>query len=252
VELVPRTTAPAHATGVVEFVPLAAVAADATFRLRGEGDVAPLAGSIARLGQLAPIELRPLPGAADGPRYQVVAGFRRLAAVRLLARGRVLARVHVRLDDDDAWSLCLADALLAEPLTAAELAALGERLGGEGVAPWAAELLEEARLRAPLPADQRERFQAFLEGGPAHLAPSADPDPASQDAASAAAAEDGPQEVTPAELAEAVSTGLWSVGQDLDVAVDAWGDLPEHDRRQILEQLHYLAELHAYLAGARR
>jgi hypothetical protein len=254
VELVPRTTAPAHATGVVEFVPLAAVSADATFRLRGEGDVAALAGSIARLGQLAPVELRPLPGAVDGagPRYQVVTGFRRLSAVRLLARGRVLARVHARLDDDDAWSLCLSDALLDEPLTAPELEALGERLGGEGVAPWAAELLEEARLRAPLPPEERERFQAFLEGGAALPAPAAGPDPAAQDAASAVAAEDGPEEVTPAELAEAVASGLWAVGQDLDVAVDAWGDLPEHDRRQILEQLRYLAELHAYLAGARR
>ena len=36
------------------------------------------------------------------------------------------------------------------------------------------------------------------------------------------------------------------------LAVDAWADLPEHGRRQILEQLRYLAELHAYLAGARR
>jgi hypothetical protein len=42
------------------------------------------------------------------------------------------------------------------------------------------------------------------------------------------------------------------VGQDLDLAVDAWADLPEHGRRQIVEQLRYLAELHAFLAGARR
>jgi len=58
--------------------------------------------------------------------------------------------------------------------------------------------------------------------------------------------------ITPEQLAESVATGLWSVGQDLDLAVDAWADLPEHGRRQILEQLRYLAELHAYLAGARR
>jgi ParB-like chromosome segregation protein Spo0J len=253
VELVPRTTAPAHATGVVEFVPLAAVSADATFRLRAEGDVAALAGSIARLGQLSPVELRTLPGAveAGGARYQVVAGFRRLAAVRLLARGRVLARVHVRLDDDDAWSLSLADALLGEPLSVIELGSLGERLAAAGVAPWAEELLEEALVRAPVDPAQREQFLAFLQGATPPAAVPAEPDPVAQDAAGDAAAEEGPEEVTPAELAVAVASGLWSVGQDLDLAVDAWGDLPEHERRQILDQLRYLAELHAFLAGAR-
>jgi hypothetical protein len=98
----------------------------------------------------------------------------------------------------------------------------------------------------------RERFLAFLQGAPPGPPPEQAPDPAAQDAASAAAAEEGPEEVTPDQLAESVASGLWSVGQDLDLAVDAWADLPEHGRRQILEQLRYLAELHAYLAGARR
>jgi ParB family chromosome partitioning protein len=252
VELVPRTTAPTHATGEVGFVPLVAVSTDATFRLRPEGDVAALAGSIARLGQLAPVELRPLPGAAaGGVRYQVVAGFRRLAAVRLLARGRVLARVHASLDDDDAWAMALADALLGEPLGLEELGSLRERLAGLGAARWAEELIDDALARAPLAPELRERFLAFLEGGPTGPSPVAGPDPAAQDRASAAAAEEGPEEVTPEQLAEELASGLWSVGQDLDLAVDAWADLPEHGRRQIVEQLRYLAELHAYLAGAR-
>lgn len=251
-ELVPRTTAPAHATGVVEFVPLAAISADATFRLRPEGDVAALAGSIARLGQLVPVEVRPLPGATDGPGYQLVAGFRRLAAVRLLARGRVLARVHAALDDEDAWSMALAAALLGEPLGPAELAALRDRLAGLGAARWAEELVDEALVRAPVSPELRERFLAFLQGAPTGPPPDVAADAADQDAASAAAAEEGPEEVTPEQLAESVASGLWSVGQDLDLAVDAWIDLPEHGRRQILEQLRYLAELHAYLAGARR
>lgn len=275
-ELVPRTTAPAHATGVVEFVPLAAVSADATFRLRAEGDVALLAGSIARLGQLAPIELRPLPrgapgvGAveAGGVRYQVVVGFRRLAAVRLLARGRVLARVHAALDDDDAWSMALADALLGEPLGLTDLGALHGRLAVLGLAPWAEELVDEALVRAPVAPELRERFLAFLQGAPPGPSQPEGPDSAAQDAASAAAAEEGPvketvkeaeqeaeegpEEVTPEQLAETLAGDLWSLGQDLDLAVDAWADLPEHGRRQIVEQLRYLAELHAYLSGARR
>src|SRR5262245_31909548 len=100
-DLEPRTTAPSHATGAVEFVSLAEIAPDTTFRLREEGDVAALAGSLGRLGQLVPVELRPLPGAPEGgPRWQVVAGFRRLAALRMLMRGRVLARLHGPMSEE--------------------------------------------------------------------------------------------------------------------------------------------------------
>jgi hypothetical protein len=253
VELVARTTAPAHATGVVQFVPLEAVSADATFRLRAEGDVSGLAGSMARLGQLTPVELRPLPGAASGARpcYQVVAGFRRLAAVKLLARGRVLARVHAALDDGDGWSLALAEALLGEPLSASDLGALRDRLATDRMAPWAEELMDEALVRAPVAPEQREQFLAFLRGAPAEPPQPGPPDPALEDVAGAAAAVDAPEEVTPEQLAEELASGLWSVGQDLDLAVDAWADLPGAARRQILEQLRYLAELHAFLAGAR-
>jgi ParB-like chromosome segregation protein Spo0J len=167
VELAPRTSAPLHATGAVEFVPVAAVAGDATFRLREPAGVAALAGSIARLGQLVPVELRPLPGAegAGGPRFQVVAGFRRLAAVRLLGRERVLARVHARLDDEDAWSLALAEALLGEPYGAADLEALRARLAARWLATWAQEQVDEALVRAPVAPELRERFLAFLQRG---------------------------------------------------------------------------------------
>lgn len=275
-ELVPRTTAPLHATGAVEFVPLAAISADAAFRLREVGDVSALAASIARLGQLAPVELRPLPGAGDGPvRYQVVAGFRRLAAVRLLARGRVLARVHARLDDDDAWSLALTQALLGEPLSAPELEALRRRLRETRVAPWAEELVDEALVRAPVAPEERERFLAYLSGAPAPPEGGAPDGGAAEDAAGAAAevADDGDghvlpvasaageapaeapgeEEVTPEELAEDLATRLWQLNQDLSLAVDAWDVLPPEARRMILEQARYVAELYPYLSrGAAR
>ena len=158
-----RTAAPAHATGAVEFVALEDVAPDETFRLRPDGDVALLATSVGRLGQLAPVELRPWPGAgSDGPRWQVIAGFRRLAAVRLLARERVLARLHGALSEDDAWALALCDALLREPLGSSELTALREKLRASGAAPWADDLIDEALVRAPVEAELRERFFEFL------------------------------------------------------------------------------------------
>jgi len=162
-----RGAAPGHATGAVVFVPLDEIAGDETFRLRPDGDVSQLATSLGRLGQLAPIELRPWPGAAtDGPRWQVVGGFRRLAATRLLARDRVLARLHHELDDGDAWALSLGEALLHEPLTGEDLEALRARLRAGGEARWAEELLDDALVRAPVPAALRERFFEFLTGAP--------------------------------------------------------------------------------------
>ncbi len=271
-ELVPRTTAPLHATGAVEFVSLTAIAADPSFRLRDPGEVGALAASIARLGQLVPVELRPLPGAGDGPvRYQVVAGFRRLAAVRLLARERVLARVHQRLDDEDAWSLALAQALLGEPLSGAELEALRARLAESRLAPWAEDLIDEALVRAPVPAELREKFFEFLkgvatpEGGAAdedeavaqaeveeHAPPTPTPTSTSTSSEPQPEPEPAPEEITPEQLAADLATRFFEVNQDLDLAVDAWDELPEEGRRMILEQTRYVAELYQFLAGGRR
>lgn len=246
-ELEPRTTAPAHATGAVEFVPLAAVADDATFRLREEGDVAALAGSIGRLGQLVPIELRPLPGTPEGgrPRFQVVSGFRRLAALRLLMRDRVLARVHRTLSDEDAWALALGPALLTEPLAGEALDALRARVAALGVAGWADELIDEAIVRAPVEPEMRERFFEFLGGEPVPGdAEAADGGvDAAGDDAQAGGDPDAPVEVTPEELALGIATRMYEVNQDLEVASEAWRELPEEGRRAILAQARYVAAL---------
>lgn len=250
-ELEPRTAAPSHATGTVVQVPLAAVSDDATFRVREEGDVALLAASIGRLGQLEPIELRLLPDAGpDGPRYQVVAGFRRLAALRLLVRERVLARVHDALPDEDAWAIALASALLVEPLDEGALAALQERLALTDHAPWAGELVEEALVRAPVAPELRERFYEFLGGAPA---PEAGAAPADEDGATAGEAGDraaGEEaiEVTPEELAQDLAARLWQLNQDLAVAYEAWNELPPEGRRVVARQARYVAELYPLIA----
>jgi ParB family transcriptional regulator, chromosome partitioning protein len=252
VELVPRTTAPRQATGAVEFVPLDAVSVDPTFRLREVGDVSALAASIARLGQLVPIELRALPGAGDGPvRFQVVAGFRRLAAVRLLGRSRVLARVHARLDEDDAFSLGLVQALLDAPLSPAELEALRARLGARGQTSWAEELIEEAQARAAPPPPAEGTEAADAEDLATAAAARVDEPGATARAATPAPAE-AEVEVTPEELAADLAGRMWQVNQDVSLAVDAWDELPEEARRMILDQARYLAELYPYLAGGRR
>jgi ParB-like chromosome segregation protein Spo0J len=239
VELEPRTTAPAHATGAVRFVPLADIAGDATFRLRDEGDVAALAASIGRLGQLVPVEVRPLPGAPEGgPSLQLVAGFRRVAAHRMLARDRILARVHASLDEDDAWGLALAQALLAEPLLASELEALRERLAGTAPARWALEILPDALSRAPVDPRLRERFVAYLEHA-SEEAQAAEEEPAPE--------EEATEEVTPDDLARELAQKMYAVNQDLAVAFESWADLPRHGRRMIVEQARYVAKLLALL-----
>lgn len=231
-EHVPRTTAPAHATGTVEFVPFAAIADDVTFRLREEGDVSALAASIGRLGQLAPVELRALPWAGpEAPRYQVVAGFRRLAALRMLFRERVLARIHEHLDDDDAWALALGEALLTAPLAPAELEAVRVRLAETGVAPWADELAEDALFREAPPEPGAE----------------SEPEPAAPLADAAAGEQEQTVEMTPEELGAELAARLYEANQDLALAFESWKDLPPESRRLVLEQARYVAELFPHL-----
>jgi ParB family chromosome partitioning protein len=254
-----RIVAPAHATGAVEFVELGDISPDESFRLRADGDVTLLATSLGRLGQLSPVELRPWPGAgSDGPRWQVVAGFRRLAAVRLLARERVLSRVHGELADEDAWGLALAEALLREPLAARDLEALRERLRASGVAPWADELVDEALVRAPLEVEVRERFYAFLRGEDASVCPEPFDSGRGEAAAyardrlrEAESKDDAPLEVTADELAQDLSARLSALNQDLALAFEAWSEVPPEGRRAIVEQARYISELMPFLVGER-
>jgi hypothetical protein len=233
-----RTTAPAHATGAVVFVALDEIAPDPAFRLRPEGDVSVLAASIGRLGQLQPVELRPLPGAGDGgPRYQVVAGFRRLAALGLLQRDRVLSRVHEALGDDDAWALAIVQGLTGEPLGEAELLALRDRLAASGLTPWALDLVEEARARAPVPPEERERFLDWLEGAASPAAPAA---PAPEEVV----------EVTAEDFGRELAMQMARVNQDLATAYGSWSELPDADRRLVIAQARYVAQLLPFLEEA--
>ncbi len=254
-----RGAAPAHATGAVEFVAIEEIAGDEAFRVRPDGDVSQLATSLGRLGQLAPLELRPWPAAAtDGPRWQVVSGFRRLAAMRLLARERVLARLHRELSDDDAWGLALGEALLHEPLTGDELEVLRERLREDGVAPWAEELVDEALVRAPVAAELREKFYDYLtstEGDPTSTSTSSDSAPSPWNASGGRGSESpiptpiptmtdmDTVEMTPEELVADLAARLSALNQDLATAFEFWQELPPEGRRVLVEQARYIGAL---------
>ncbi len=130
----------------MEHVSLDEISPDLTFRLRDPGDVSELASAIGRLGQLTPVDLRPLPGEGEGKRFQVVAGFRRMEALRLLQREQVLARVHPSLPDGDAWALALAGPIFSAPWSPADLDAVAERVRAR--LPWAAPAVEALRRRS--------------------------------------------------------------------------------------------------------
>jgi hypothetical protein len=209
-----RSEPPAHATGAVQLVDLDDIASDDLFRLRAEGDVSALAASIGRLGQLHPVELRPLAAAAGGPRWQLVAGFRRVAALRMLLREKVLARLHQRLADEDAWAVALTQALGGEPLGEAEVEALRARLQATGVAPWALDLLDGAATAEPA-----------STGGDV-------------------------EELSPEDFARDLAKRMAGVCQDLATAHDAWSDLPRPERQALLEQARWVAELLPWLEEA--
>ena len=256
-----RPAAPAHATGAVEFVSIDDISEDATFRLREPREVSDLAASLGRLGQLVPVELRPVPAAAPAPagarasiEDAVVAGFRRLAALRLLQRDRVLARIHRELPDEDAWALALSRPLLGEPFLAVDLEALRARLPETGAAPWAEDLLQDALARTPVGPEDRERFLEFLRGAPGRGAgPAAgaeegegvEEEAGSRPAARPEALPAEPEtiEVTPDELALHLAVRLFELNQELAAAWEAWRDMAADGRRQVVEQARYLAEL---------
>ncbi|HLK99262.1 MAG TPA: ParB/RepB/Spo0J family partition protein [Myxococcaceae bacterium] len=199
------------AQGMVTSLSVEQVDEDATFRIRPEGEITQLATDLARLGQLFPVDVRPL--GAD--RYQIICGFRRVAALRFLKRDQVQARVHEGLSDDDALMMALASAIHASPVDREELETKRDQLE------------EQGRLSAAA-RDMLEKALATEDG----LAP-----------------ETMEEEVDADELAGAVSQRLGEINQDLSLLADVFKSLDESRRAELLMQLRYSAELVAYLEG---
>ncbi|MEW6434463.1 MAG: ParB N-terminal domain-containing protein [Myxococcota bacterium] len=192
-------------------IPLDRVDDDDTFRLRGEvGDVSALATDVARLGQLFPIDVRLKPP----DRFQVITGFRRVAALRLLHREKVLARLHTDLSDSDALLMALAAAIHGKGVGREALAEAQERLSAEG------------RLT---PAARDMLVKALEDEG---LAP-----------------EEVEEEVDADELAADVTLRLGQANQDLSLLADVFEELDDARREELLTQLRYSSELVAYLEG---
>jgi ParB family chromosome partitioning protein len=188
---------------------------DGSFRVRHEGDISQLATDLARLGQLFPVDVR-----LKAPdRFQIICGFRRVAALRFLQRDRVLARLHTDLSDEDALLMALTSAIHAQPVTAKELEEVKQRLEAEGkLTPATRSMIEKA------------------------LAPGDDLAPESVE---------GEEEVDADELAEQVAFKLGEINQDLSLLAGVFESLDEAKRAELLEQLRYAADLVEFLEGQR-
>lgn len=188
---------------------------DPMFQIREEGDITALATDIARLGQLFPVDIRLKPP----DRFQIISGFRRVAALRFLHRDRVLARLHTDLGDEDALLMALVSAIHALPVEAEALEKVKARLEGEGrLTPAIRSMLEKA------------------------LAPEDDLAPETVD---------GEQEIEAEELANDVTLRLGEINQDLSLLADVFDSLDAQRQEELLTQLRYSSELVAYLEGKR-
>jgi ParB-like chromosome segregation protein Spo0J len=194
--------APAH-------IPLERIDEDTTFQLRPLGDLSNLATDLARLGQLFPVDVRFRPP----DRFQVVCGFRRVAALRFLKRDRVLARLHTDLSDEDALLMSLAMAIHGAPVEREALEARRAQLEAEGrLTPIARDMLDKAL--------------------------------ATEDSLASETVE---EEVDADELAATATQRLGDLNQDLALLADVFADLDETRKAELLNQLRYSADLVAYL-----
>ena len=193
-------------------IPLDRIDEDHDYLVRSEAqleDVAALATDIARLGQLFPIDVRLRPP----DRFQVITGFRRVAALRFLQREKVLARLHTDLSDSDAMLMSLASAIHSRSVGMEALTALSTALEESGrMTPSARDMLEKA-----------------LSSGD-DLSP-----------------ESVEEEVDADELAADVTVRLGQANQDLSLLADVFLELDEGRREELLKQLRYSSELVAFL-----
>lgn len=189
---------------------------DDTFRVSPDGDVSALATDIARLGQLFPVDVRHKPP----DRFQVICGFRRVAALRFLQRDRVLARLHTDLTDEDALLMALATAIHARPVTRDELGALKARLESEGKLTPATRSMIDQALSPP------GELAPEMVGG-------------------------DEEEIEADEFALLLTLKLGELNQDLAMIADVFDALDESRQAQLLEQLRYSADLVEFLERRR-
>jgi hypothetical protein len=210
-------------------IPLDRVEDDRTFLVRSPAeleDVSSLATDLARLGQLFPIDVR-----VQAPdRFQLISGFRRVAALRFLQRDTVLARLHIDLSDADAQLMALASAIHGRAVEPGALVAVKERLEAAG------RLSDNARTMLDKALETESQLGPEEVDGPEQpVAPATTPE------------DDGG--VDPTELAWDITKRLGVVSEELGELSkpEFWSDVEPEARAALLQQLSYFADLGRWL-----
>ena len=199
---------PEHDLEPPRWVGLEEIVDTRTFLLREIDDVGPLAQSLIRHGQLEAVDLRSAP---DG--LQLVSGHRRYAALRMLGRGRILARVHDGLSDEDALLLALSDDLDRRPWSRQERLSLRARL-------------EERGLLSTM-------IDALLDRSEAQAAEGGGVDPEEMDANL---------------MAVSIRARFVELCSDVALLFEVWGDVDERRRADLLECVEYMRDMHPFLS----
>ncbi len=130
-EWIQDTTEEGEESSKLVKVPLDQIVESDLFQLRFElPDVNALAADIKACGQTTPAFVRPLPGG----RFELLSGYRRLAAIRKLKGKSILARVFEDLTDEEAERLAISENLQRKDLTDPEQAHICLRLQQRGLA----------------------------------------------------------------------------------------------------------------------
>ena len=214
---------------LIEEVRLASLdTSDRTFAL-GNQDVNLLEESMARDGQLDPVIAR-----RNGQRWQVIDGFRRLAAAQHLGWERVKVRLFDQLSDEDAARLSTRHLLTSLPQPNA-LEALAARLP-EG----AAQVVRESARHF------ERRSDAGLEasGNTSDVESAEHNEEMMQESLGDSGDE---EEVTLEDLATRVIAQLSEISQDLSLLQENWADIAPEERTQLRDLVRYTADLLPYL-----
>jgi ParB-like nuclease domain len=221
---------------VVEEMELSDIdASDRTFAVHDPApDIEGLIESIHRDGQVEPVIVRRV-----GSRWQLIDGFRRVAAAQHLNLTRIKARRFDALSVTDA-ALFVVKNIHADLPHPDALRTLAVRLEDRAEIDAAA-LLRRYADSLSVVEDAPTEEASDEQGEEAHSVEAAVEE--SRDAPSSDEHSNDEVEVTPDELADQVNEGFARLSDDLQLVQENWADLDPERKEATLTQLRYYAEL---------